>query len=84
MSKVIYQDNICFKFVIFLDFLSTKQGLPVVDFCVSRSSDRDTFVPRTGYITALDQSMMLSGVSLKLRNNEFQSYPRRERAACGR
>ena len=32
MSKVIYQDNICFNFVIFLDFLSTKQGLPVVDF----------------------------------------------------
>ena len=80
MSKVIYQDNICFNFVIFLDFLSTKQGLPVVDFCVSRSrSDRDTFVARLGYITARDQSMMLSGVSLKLR-----SYPRRETAACGR
>ena len=80
MSKVIYQDNICFNFVTFLDFLSTKQGLPVVNFCVSRSrSDRDTFVARSGYITARDQSMMLSGVSLKL-----GSYPRRETAACGR
>ena len=54
------------NFVIFLDFLSTKQGLPVVNFCVSRSSDRDTFVPRAGYITARDQSMVQSGVSLKL------------------
>ena len=57
--------------VIFLDFHSTKQGLPLVDSW-SRGldlnqmyPDRDTLsnVPRSGYITARDQSMVESGVT---------------------
>ena len=59
------------KFVIFLDFHSTKQGLPLVDSW-SRGldsnqmyPDRDTLsnVPRSGYITARDQNMVESGVT---------------------
>ena len=59
------------NFVIFLDFHSTKQGLPLVDSW-SRGldlnqmyPDRDILsnVPRSGYITARDQSMVESGVT---------------------
>ena len=58
-------------FVIFLDFQSTKQGLSLVDSW-SRGldknqmyPDRDTShnVPRSGYITARDQSMVEGGVT---------------------
>ena len=57
--------------VIFLDFHSTKQGMPLVDYW-SRGLDqnqmypnRDTLsnVPHSGYITAGDQSMVESGVT---------------------
>ena len=56
---------------IFLDFHSTKQGLPLVDSW-SRGldlnqmyHDRDTLsnVPRSGYVTARDQSTVKSGVT---------------------
>ena len=55
----------------FLDFHSTKQGLPLVDSW-SRGldqnqmhPDRDTLsnVSRSGYITERDQSMVQSGVT---------------------
>ena len=58
-------------FVIFLDFHSTKQEVPLVDSW-SRGldynqmyPDRDILrnVPRSGYITARDQSVVQSGVT---------------------
>ena len=57
--------------VIFLDFHSAKQGMPLVD-AWSRGLDWNQMypdgdilsnVPRLGYITARDQSMVESGVT---------------------
>ena len=45
------------RIVIFLDFHSTKQELPLVDS-----------YPRSGYITARDQSMVESGVTERGKN----------------
>ena len=63
--------------------------------------DRDTSsnVPRSGYITARDQSMVESGVTVfvnehknihnntnmkpQAKSNDFQSYPKGETAASG-
>ena len=59
------------KTSIFLDFDSTKQGLPLVDSW-SRGLDKNQMypdrntlsnVPRSGYITARDQRMVESGVT---------------------
>jgi len=54
--------------VTFLDFHSSRHGVPLVDSwsrgldLTQMYPDRDAFVPRSGYITARDQRMVESGV----------------------
>ena len=57
--------------VIFLDLISTKQGLPLVDSWsggldkkqIYPNSDTSSNIPRSGFITARDQSMVESDVT---------------------